>query len=184
MVNYPRYGETQIRNVVVMTTLLTRIKENNDNEQTITVRTRARSLSPLTPSPIAPGYRQGDREGWVRKSAITARETVPATVSHGLCVSRSEPVRQGRLAGPQPAGLAVRPVGRPEFPSHFPLRDVVLQEFLVVRWRTRVGCSWLRFFIFDDVVVERDGGGSVDFLVACRLALDRFQRGRSEAGRR
>ena len=85
--------------------------------KTITVHTRARSLSPLTPSPIAPGYRQGDREGWVRKSAITARETVPATVSHGLCASRSEPVRQGRLAGPQPAGLAVRPVGRPEFPS-------------------------------------------------------------------
>ena len=118
MVNYPQYGETQIRNVVVITTLLTRIRENNGNEQTITVRTRARSLSPLTPSPIAPGYRQGDREGWVRKSAITARETVPATVSHGLCASRSEPVRQGRLAGPQPAGLAVRPVGRPEFPSH------------------------------------------------------------------
>ena len=35
MVNYPQYGETQIRNVVVITTLLTRIRENNDNEQTI-----------------------------------------------------------------------------------------------------------------------------------------------------
>ena len=59
MVNYPRYGETQIRNVVVMTTLLTRIKENNDNEQSdYSTHESAISLSPY-PLSDRPGIQTG-----------------------------------------------------------------------------------------------------------------------------
>ena len=45
------------------------------------------------------------------------------------------------------------------FPHTPPLRDVVSQEFRVVRMWRRVGCSWLWFFIpeFSDVARPSNG---------------------------